>query len=259
MRDNKDKETVRRSEVLEGMNKLPEKKRSKRRFLKSSGGIAGLLATFPGISSITNAAGVKSKPTKDELKAVRDEYGTLQAAQHGLRTTGADLLKVLANRGLIQSADVASLGMTEILPHQDSSRVDEGVIVLSYDKNGVATAQIQVIKQLVDSRLRIIVEPHAEQSFALVEPNSDEEQEKVITADGSKIGTEEACVTSWHGDCNHNPNDDCSCTESDPCGCYQTEVKCCQDSPCSITGYKYGNCVTTTSGCCTHYGCSHYC
>ncbi|ODR83156.1 hypothetical protein BG842_22935 [Haladaptatus sp. W1] len=250
---------IRRSDVLRDVHESARETETKRRgFLRSSGGLAASLAVLPLISNVTSAE-PDLTPTKERLNSIAKEHESPAVARKAVRATGGELLRALSDRGLLEDASVESLGIDEVLPHQDSSRVDNGVIVLSYDHKGTATAQVQIIKRLSDRRLRIMVEPHVDRSFALVEPDADDEPTKVITTNDDGVTVQRNCDTSWYGDCNHNPSDDCGCTENSVCGCYQTEVQCCQLLDCSITGYKAGNCVTTTSGCCIHEGCDSFC
>ncbi|KZN25653.1 hypothetical protein A4G99_04110 [Haladaptatus sp. R4] len=258
MSDRDTNEDVKRSDVLRDVTKTASETKTKRRgFLRSSGGIAASLAALPLVSRVTSAAEPQS--AEERLHELAKKHESPEVARKAVEETGGELLRALSTRGLLADADVNSLGIEEILPHQDSSKVDDGVIVLAYDHKGTLTTQVQIIKRLADSRLRIMVEPQLDRSFALVEPDADEESATVITTNDDGVTVQRNCDTSWYGGCNHNPSDDCGCTENSMCGCYQTEVRCCQTLGCSITGYKYGNCVTTPSGCCTHEGCESFC
>ena len=249
-------DTPKRESLLDSMN---ETEANRRRLLKSSGGLATALAAIPGLSKVADAAGLQQRPDNAQLKAMADEFQRQPVVEQALRAQGSDLLEVLAERGILERPSFADFETGTIHSHSNPSKEDEGVIILSYDDTNGGTAQIQVLHQIPDGRLRFFVEPHADRSYAIVE--YDNQPDKTIMADGSEVGIQKDCSTEWKSNgCNYDPSYDCACTEEDPCPCSDTEVRCCQRLGCSIVGYRYSTgCITAPEGCCTHYDCTRYC
>lgn len=185
-------------------------------------------AALTGTATVALSSLGAQSVTAKERELARVEYDSPQLARSAIEEYGPDVLDELVDRGLIETASVASLPVETFGEY--GAGETEGMKV--FGKGGPAdlsSDQISVIKEVGGSTVRINVRPDAGHAHAVIKTGESAE----LVDPANDLEPARRCSTST----------DCGCTDCSAGGYEGVEKECC------YSGGFLSDCDILDSGC----------
>lgn len=227
-------------------NRPDEERSPKRRSVLK--GIASGLTVGAGLGAATGPGGARRAASHAQLREVATRYDDPRAAREAVAEHATDLLALLAQDGVIETASVAALGIDAVA--DEPAPQTEFVVASAQVFRGTLTGDIHVAREVGGDWVDIHVLPEAGRSYAVVRSGDSETRIYDPGSDGpsTSFSTQDCIVgTVCKGTaclCNDNKEDDCDCSPY--------EIYCCGSGSC-----YFGNAVS--GDCCGVDDCAHDC
>lgn len=172
---------INRSDVLESMG--TPRRTSRRTILR--GAAAGVLAGL----GFAGTASALTDPDRSagSVHAARTAFASDRAARAALEQWGGGVLATLSAEGLIDRPELAALDI-------------EDVQVAAFQTGGIATAHVMATATADTGTLRLAVQPHADDAYAIL-ADGDDRTVYTETGEDDCVRGVDTCYEDWDGRC----------------------------------------------------------